>query len=84
MFSHELIQTTPQNLLLEVFDADLGKVETVFVFLLYPDVFPQDDLLGKATIDVHNIAERKQLFDQWIPLQVKYFTIIGGLVDITQ
>ena len=53
-------------------------------FLLHPDVFPQDDLLGKATIDVHNIAERKQLFDQWIPLQVKYFTIIGGLVDKTQ
>ena len=52
--------------------------------LLHPHDLPQDDLLGKATIDVHNIAERKQLFDQWIPLQVKYFTIIGGLVDITQ
>jgi len=46
-------ETTPQNLLLEVYDADLGK----------------DDLLGKTFIDVRNIAERKQLFDQWTPLQ---------------
>ena len=33
--------------------------------------FLQDDLLGKTFIDVRNIAERKQLFDQWTPLQVE-------------
>ena len=66
-------ETTPQNLLLEVYDADLGKVDKKQIVLTTTPFnnFLQDDLLGKTFIDVRDIAERKQIFDQWMPLQVE-------------
>ena len=63
-------ETTPQNLLLEVYDADLGKVEKKTKTTSSSN-FLQDDLLGKTFIDVRDIAERKQIFDQWMPLHVE-------------
>jgi hypothetical protein len=48
-----LDERSPGHLLLEVYDADLGK----------------DDLLGSASIQLRDIVLQRQLFDQWVPLQ---------------
>merc|ERR1711915_368771 len=46
--------TTPKNLLIEVYDEDVGK----------------DDFMGQVSMDIDELVHKQNLTDQWIPLSI--------------